>query len=414
MPFELVWIVLAVVAVLLASYGFARRRARLRRGAILRRAKPWQEPTLRRWVESQWLPAELLDLLPEGTSTVELFDGWARIDPATAAKWRFRSPLDARAPLEMTVAEVWNGLDPAAQSGAIDRLREALLESSSWWGGAERGWNGRPLVVLRGSLGKSERSLPLIEADDLTGAPLPSPFATERVLSEAAGPDLVVILAASARVKPRFSHPLAPRQERGGSLVAGLSSRVASDVGRRVGAGLGAALGPIGSLVGQYLGEIAGRMGGEALARQAVPDNLGAALARTEEALADLGKLAETDDFARAAQGPVDQLAEHGKRLDALRQDRRTLLDRIWPSSTATVMDDLCAHAEQQIAAHQAGAEAFVRIARKGPAAVTGGLILQNPWLVRRLPGGVERLNAARQALNGAARELMRGPTPGT
>ncbi|MBI3911575.1 MAG: hypothetical protein HY320_11675 [Armatimonadetes bacterium] len=40
---------------------------------------------------------------------------------------------------------------------------------------------------------------------------------------------------------------------------------------------------------------------------------------------------------------------------------------------------------------------------------VRGGLLLQNPWLARRLPDGSARLSAARAALNAAARRLARG-----
>jgi hypothetical protein len=40
-------------------------------------------------------------------------------------------------------------------------------------------------------------------------------------------------------------------------------------------------------------------------------------------------------------------------------------------------------------------------------------MILQNPWLVRKLPGAVEKLNAARLALNAAATLIRRGPGSG-
>jgi hypothetical protein len=61
---------------------------------------------------------------------------------------------------------------------------------------------------------------------------------------------------------------------------------------------------------------------------------------------------------------------------------------------------------------YRSAAEHFTAMARQAPEAVVGGMLLQNPWMVRRLPEGVERLNAARAALNRAAMALTRGVGP--
>ena len=55
---------------------------------------------------------------------------------------------------------------------------------------------------------------------------------------------------------------------------------------------------------------------------------------------------------------------------------------------------------------YRSAAEFFIVAARKAPEPVAGGMVLQNPWLVRSIPGAVEKLNTARATLNRAAGEI--------
>jgi hypothetical protein len=52
---------------------------------------------------------------------------------------------------------------------------------------------------------------------------------------------------------------------------------------------------------------------------------------------------------------------------------------------------------------YRTAADFFIATARKAPEPVAGGMVLQNPWMVRSIPGAVEKLNAARATLNRAA-----------
>jgi hypothetical protein len=248
--------------------------------------------------------------------------------------------------------------------------------------------------------------------DDLTAAPLSGPLKGLALAEAAEGVDLVLALAALRQTRPRFMHPLAPRSNPAGSLIEGMSTQVASDLGRRLGAGLGAVLGPIGSLVGQHVGGMVGAMGGKALVQQSLPERITEALKETEAALSRLGKIAETDDFARAARQPADVILELGKQLELVREARsRRFRERIWPTSGLRALEVVLYVALAEMKGYRTAAELFITTARKAPEPVAGGMVLQNPWLVRSIPGSVEKLNAARATLNRAA-VAIRGSDP--
>ena len=377
---------------------------RRRLSAALVRPRPWQLPTLQGWVERRWLDPELVGTLPSELAPGDVFYEWAWADPDVAAHWRFKEPVTELTPFEALVRDAWANLPAAEQTRTRERLTAAIGEAATWWGGAERGWNRRPLALLGSTLTKRQADLPLLGLDDLTAAPMPAAFRAEPIVSNGEGVDLVLILAALRRSTPRFRHPLAPKASPGTSMIEGLSTKVATDVGSRIGAGLGAALGPIGSMVGQYLGGMVGAMGGQALARQALPQGISAALKETESALAQLGDGVDTDDFERAARQPEEMILELGKRAEVVREARgRRIRERIWPTPGLVVVESLLKGALRELKSYRSAQDFFLSAARKAPKAVAGGMILQNPWMVRRIPGSVERLNAARSALNGAA-----------
>lgn len=386
----------------LLGYWVLRYVQRRNQRALLQAPRVWQPATLQRWAERGWLELETASALPAELSPAVLFYEWAAVDPDIAASWRFREPVRVETPLEALARDAWNSLPAAERERSLERLREGVRRASSWWGGAEHGWNGRPFTVLDSSVTRKQSGLPLLALDDLSAAPLASPLCID--VAAADGPELVLALAALRRQQGRFMHPLAPRNDGSGSLLRGLSTQVATDVGRRVGGGLGAVLGPIGSMVGQYLGEMAGRHGARMLADQAVPEPLAAALKETEAALVRLGELARSDDFARAAAQPGERILELGKRLEFARAVRsRGLRERVWPSTGLVLLEETLRVALGQMESFRAAGEFFVKSARASPEAVAGGMILQNPWLVRLVPGAVERLNGARAALNQAA-----------
>jgi hypothetical protein len=388
-------------------YWAARFVARRRLGAALRRPRPWQLPTLRRWVERGWLDPEGAGALPGELPPSVVFYEWAWADPEVTRAWRFREPVNELVPFEGLVRDVWANLPPGEAARTEARLREAVLTAGQWWGGAERGWNRRPLSVSAASVSRKQEGLPLLPLEDLTAAPLPGPVLAEAVAREGDGVDLVLVLAALRRCGGRFMHPLAPDAQASGSMLQGLSTRVGSEAGRRLGAGLGAVLGPIGSMVGQYLGEIAGRMGGQALAQQALPEPVASALRETETALTRLGELVRTDEFARAVRAPEAAIVELGKQVEGVREGRnRRLRERLWPSTGLVLVEEVLRVALAELNVYRTGAEYFTATARNAQAAVAGGMVLQNPWLVRALPDGVERLNKARTALNRAASAL--------
>lgn len=394
---------------LILFYWIGRFVARRRLARALRPPRPWQLPTLQAWVERGWLEPELANALPAELPPNVVFYEWVRADPLVARHWRFREPVRPDTPFEALVRDAWANLPRVEQERTRACLAAAVETSAEWWGGAERGWNGRPFSVLASALPKKQRDLPLLGMEDLTAAPIPGPLAGKRLGEEADGVDLVLALAALRRSRPRFMHPLAPRSSPAGSLIEGMSTQVATDLGRRLGAGFGAVLGPIGSMVGQYVGGLAGAMGGKALVQQALPERITTALQETSAALSKLGRLVETDDFRRAAQQPAEAILELGKQVEVIREARnRSLRERVWPTAGLALVEETLRVTLSELHGHRSAAELFVQTARKAPEPVAGGMVLQNPWLVRSLPGAVERLNEARSTLNRAAGIIRR------
>ncbi len=386
------------------AYWVGRFVSRRRMGRLLRLPRPWQLPTLEGWARSGWLDPELIEALPAEVSPATVFYHWAAVDPDVARGWRLREPLTETTPFEAVVRDVWRNLPADQQRTARERLAEAVVTAGTWWGGAERGWTGRPLSLPAASVPRKAQGLPLLGMPDLTAAPMPGPVHADAAAAEADGVDLVLILVALRASQPRFMHPLAPKANSTHSLVQGLSSRVAVDVGRQVGARVGGMLGPIGAMVGQYLGEMAGTLGASKLAQQTLPEPIASSVKQTEEALARLGELAMTDDFARGAGQPAEAILETGKRVEVIREERnRRLRERLWPTRGLVLVEEVLWVALDEMKRYRTAAEVFVKTAREANPSIAGGMILQNPWLVRSLPGGVERLNAARQALNRAA-----------
>jgi len=394
----------ATLIPLLGVYWIGRLVARRKISRTLRSVRPWQALTLQAWIERGWLDAELVRALPPELTPATVLYEWARVDPAVTRWWRFREPVKPETPFEAVVRDLWRNLPAAEQQRARGVLATEVTQATDWWGGAERGWNGRPLSLLGSSVSKKQQGLPVVTMDDLTAAPLAGPIKGAAMAETAEGVDLVLALVALRQSRPRFMHPLAPRTNPAGSLIEGMSTQVASDLGRRLGAGLGAVLGPIGSLVGQHVGGMVGAMGGKALVQQSLPERITEALKETEVALSRLGKIAETDDFARAARQPADVILELGKQLELVREARsRRFRERIWPTSGLQALEVVLYVALADMKGYRAAAELFIATARKSPEPVAGGMVLQNPWLVRSIPGSVEKLNAARATLNRAA-----------
>ena len=387
-----------------------KRRSTFRK--LVRAPRPWQEITLREWVERGWLNPELLDTLPATLSTAQVFYHWAWADEGALRCWRLREPLQEDLPFEASVRDAWSNLPPEVQSNSRAVLSEAVKTAGEWWGGVNKGWNGRPLALLAKDLPRRHRKLPplpLLPLDDLTAAPLPSAFNLPRVGDQAEGPDLVLILAALKGMTPRFRHPLAPSATSNASLIAGLGTQVGTDVGGRIGAGLGAALGPIGALVGRHIGSAVGKLGGKALADQTLPDEVSSALKETERALGRLGKLTREQDMERAVNLVEKGILRHGQLTEAARQDRaRRPAEWFVRSQAQGLLEEVIRLAADELRVHRDAAVHFALVARKAPEPVAGGMILQNPWLVLALPEGVERLNEARRSLNDAAMALRR------
>ncbi|HEU4754453.1 MAG TPA: hypothetical protein VFU47_15195, partial [Armatimonadota bacterium] len=343
--------------------GVGRWRARRRQRALFRQSRAIRKATVAGWVERGWL-GEGGGALPRQLSPAEVFLEWAWVHPEAAAHWKLRAAATPDAGLEEMLKEVWGALPGPVREASSERLAAALKEAPVWWGGAERGWNGRPLVVQEGAVSRKQAALPLLPIEDLTGAPSRLPLDADAVLREADGPEQLLLLAALRGAVPEYTHPLAPPGDSRASLVSGLSGQVTTDLGRRVGAGLGAALGPIGSMVGQYLGEMAGALGGKALARQAVPAEVAGVLEETERALSELGALAGTEAFARAVEAPAEQILELGGRLEKIREKRaRGLRERLWPTPGQALLEATMRLALDRLHGYRAATDHFVKAA---------------------------------------------------
>ncbi len=357
---------------------------------------------LRGWGETQaaWRESGALTGgwgLPRELSALDLLHAWAWCDPDSVS--RLANPGAGA----LTAEAIWTTLPTAHRDAAEARLRDAVARAGTWWGGAEQGWNGRPLLLPKGSIGRQALSA-VIAVEDLTGAPKPAGLNLDRC-AELAPAELPVILAALRNAVPDLLHPLQPAKATG--PTGGMHVELGSSLGRRVGGGLGAVLGPIGSMVGQYLGELVGRKGAESIARPELPPALAGALTEAEEALEGLGALAEAGAFSEAVREPEELILAHGRELERLREARAgRIRERIWSTGGMLVLGELVRATADELQDYRDAAALLRKVAAAGPATVRGGLLLQNPWLVRRLQNGPSSLSATRAALNRAARAL--------
>src|SRR5688500_5433305 len=115
---------------------------------LVRTPRAWQEVTLREWVERGWLDPELLDTLPGTLSTAQVFYHWAWADEGAIRHWRLREPLREDLPFEASVRDAWYNLPEEAQVMSRSALVDAVKTAGEWWGGVNKGWNGRPLALL--------------------------------------------------------------------------------------------------------------------------------------------------------------------------------------------------------------------------------------------------------------------------
>lgn len=398
------------------TYWLWKYLGRRRLARAWRAVRPLQPGTIARWEALGVLRPELRDALPGLLSAPQVFLEWAAVDPEAARWWHFREFPREECPLEALVAAAWEAQPEARRPAAEAALRDAVKEAAAWWGGAERGWNRRPLAVPPSLLPRpgrrgAETGRLLLPLDDLTAAPLPGVLAVEPLLTAGSGPELVLALALLRRQAPRYTHPLAPGAGSTASLVSGIGEQVGTDVGRRVGASLGAALGPLGSMVGRYVGELAGRAGARRLAEEVLPEPLATALRETETALAALGALVADEAFARAVKAPEEEVLRVGRTLELIREARaRRITERLWPGAGQALLEEVLREALAELHACRTVAAVLLKGARSSPPVVAGGILLQNPWLVRPLPAGPRRLTAARTALNRAAMLLRRAP----
>src|SRR5688500_6401919 len=125
------------------AYWVARWVVGRRQAATLRPGRPWQRPTLEAWVERGWLEPELVTLLPEQLSPAVVFYEWARADPGAVVFWRLSERLTVQTPFEVLVRDAWAHLPAETAAASRETLAGAVRDAGTWWGGAERGWNGR-------------------------------------------------------------------------------------------------------------------------------------------------------------------------------------------------------------------------------------------------------------------------------
>lgn len=400
---------------LILSYWVGRFIVRKRVGRALREPRILSQDLFARWTAAGWLVKDGSGSLATEFSPAAALMEWLRVDPDVAEFWVTRVRVAKTTHTYELIADLWKNLPPARAEQSAALLRDEVARASTWWGGAELGWNGRAYAVSGSAAKKRAKNpIPLTPMEDLTAAPKPLPVDAGRIVEEAPGADLLLLLTALRRAECEFVHPLAPKGGAAESLIAGLSTQVGTDVGRKIGAGLGAALGPIGSMVGQYLGGIAGSMGGKALVQQAMPERLAARLKETEDALSRLGELTATPQFLEATRAPERAILTLGQAVEARRLKRsRRFRERIWPTPALAACEEVMWTALGELRAFRSARDQFVQIAQKSPGPVAGGMLLQNPWLVGSLPEGPERLNGARAALNQAARALKSSDSGG-
>ena len=400
-----------------------RWRARQRLVAWLHTPRPWPRAWGTEWRRSGWLaPGWDAAELPAELSVTQVLYDWAWADPDVLEHLSLRG-VALGGPglgLEPLLSALWVNLPEPVRATTQERLAARLRASYSWWTGAESGWTGRPLLMDAARMPKGAAALPLVAVEDLTAAPIPGPFRVEKLISDAPAPLWPLLLALQRRTPPRFMHPLAVGQGEGESLVAGLSQRVGTTVGQRIGAGLGSILGPIGSMLGQHVGGMLGAAGAQQLAGKMVSPQVGTALEQVSAAVSGLGATLAGKDLVRALMLPEKALLDLGAQWQA-RVARRggRLRERLARSAELTLAEECLVLAADALRGYRDAQPVFFSIAEKGGDLVTGGLVLQNPWMATANPEASERLQEARSALNRAAQSLGQlrprgaGGTPG-
>jgi hypothetical protein len=387
-----------------------RWRARQRLVAWLHTPRAWPRAWGAEWRRSGWLAPgwELADLPAELSLTQVLYD-WAWADPDVLEHLSLRgAPVGGeQVGLEPLLSALWVNLPEPARAATQERLAARLRASYSWWTGAEHGWTGRPLLMDATRMPKASAALPLVAVEDLTAAPIPGPFRVEKLISDAPAPLWPLLLALQRRTPPRFMHPLAVSQGEGESLVAGLSHKVGTTVGQRIGAGLGSILGPIGSMLGQHVGGMLGAAGAKQLAGKMVSPQVETALEQVSVAISGLGATVTGKELARGLMLPEKALLDLGAQWQK-RVARRggRLRERLARSVELTLAEECLVLAADALRGYRDAQPVFFAIAEKGGDLVTGGLVLQNPWMATAKPEAAERLQEARAALNRAAQSL--------
>ncbi len=413
MPIELS--IPAVIALLtalpfVAGYWVARAVARVRLGRRLREARAWPgrelAPAVLAWLEPGWDAAQL----PQQLSLSALACDWAAADPEILRDWRL-----GRVALAGSIADalraLWNQLPAAARDRTEARLRTTLGALDTAWAGAARGWTCYPYLLPAPEGKRSERGLPIEIEPDLTSAPAPGPFRARAAGAEAPGWLLPLLLALQRRSPVHRLHPLAAgARELPG--IGDLGGRLGGDVGRQVGARVGGMLGPIGATVGGYVGGMLGSNSARKLAgnlKEREP-----ALDAVEEALVRLGKSASAEALESAVRLPEEWWLATGTEWETHRAQRRGgLRERLWPSAGQALGEECLRAALSALRGYRRAAPLFLNAALNAGPAARGGIVLQNPWLAARLPGGPAAIAAARAALNRAARTLEAGPERG-
>lgn len=402
---------LLIVALLLLpvwlAYGVARLVARRRLAAWLHEPRPLESGAAARWPE--WFaPGWRREELPETLSLAVTLAEWAGADPDVLAELRLARAwrnLPAGS-LRDLVQRAWEALPPEARRRSAERLRTALRQLEGWWSGAERGWTGRPFVLPPAAAPRKGEPAACLVAEDLTAAPRPGPL-TRRAAGEAPDAELPLLYTLQRRTAPRFVHPLAPPGSPLATAVSTLAGDLAVQVGQRIGARFGAILGPIGAAVGQYLGGMAGKLAGSRVRSVELPAALRDGFAEAEAALARLGELAAGEAWERALAEPEERVLRRGGDWERIRARRaRWWREKLWPTLEVAAIEAAMEVALGELRGLRTVSAHLRDRTPQLDAVLRGGIVLQNPWLARALPGGPEGLSAARRALNALARRL--------
>ena len=65
-------------------------------------------------------------------------------------------------PFEASVRDAWYNLPEETQVMSRAALVDAVKTAGEWWGGVNKGWNGRPLALLSKDLPRRKRNMPIL------------------------------------------------------------------------------------------------------------------------------------------------------------------------------------------------------------------------------------------------------------